>query len=151
MTMNKNEEFENCMGDPTMPDDASPDYDEWLFSKGYDTRQPEIDALKKNIRTVSEASTRTALYAEMLEKQNAALKAEVLKWQEEARAYSRCLTDEQAEVERLKADAERYRSEMNPPTPRYRRVACSACGGEFGPGDHGFSHCESHQGKRRIG
>lgn len=32
-------------------------------------------------------------------------------------------------------------------SPRYTNVQCSQCGGEFGPGDHGFSHCENHVGK----
>ena len=29
---------------------------------------------------------------------------------------------------------------------QYERTYCSSCGGEFGPGDHGFSHCENHAG-----
>jgi hypothetical protein len=29
--------------------------------------------------------------------------------------------------------------------PRYANVSCSQCGGDFGPGDHGFSHCEDHR------
>ena len=29
-------------------------------------------------------------------------------------------------------------------TPRFANVSCSQCGQEFGPGDHGFSHCENH-------
>ena len=32
--------------------------------------------------------------------------------------------------------------------PRFKNVSCSNCGKDFGPGDHGFSHCESHKGKR---
>jgi len=28
--------------------------------------------------------------------------------------------------------------------PRFTNVYCSNCGKAFGPGDHGFSHCESH-------
>lgn len=35
--------------------------------------------------------------------------------------------------------------------PRFPNVTCSQCGGEFGPGDHGFSHCENHRHLRRIG
>ena len=31
-----------------------------------------------------------------------------------------------------------------PPAPRYADVSCSQCGGDFGPGDHGFSHCSDH-------
>jgi hypothetical protein len=29
--------------------------------------------------------------------------------------------------------------------PKFAHTYCSQCGGEFGPGDHGFSHCENHQ------
>jgi hypothetical protein len=28
--------------------------------------------------------------------------------------------------------------------PRFANVSCSQCGQDFGPGDHGFSHCISH-------
>ena len=28
---------------------------------------------------------------------------------------------------------------------RFRNVCCSACGGAFGPGDHGYSSCKSHE------
>lgn len=27
---------------------------------------------------------------------------------------------------------------------RFENVTCSQCGGDFGPGDSGFSHCEDH-------
>lgn len=27
---------------------------------------------------------------------------------------------------------------------KYTNVSCSSCGQDFGPGDHGFSHCDSH-------
>ncbi|MGN6085841.1 Lar family restriction alleviation protein [Trinickia sp.] len=30
-------------------------------------------------------------------------------------------------------------------TPRFQNTFCSQCGGEFGPGNHGFSHCEHHR------
>lgn len=30
--------------------------------------------------------------------------------------------------------------------PRFDKTYCSSCHGEFGPGDHGYSHCESHGG-----
>lgn len=33
---------------------------------------------------------------------------------------------------------------------RFDNVGCSHCGGSFGPGNHGFSHCESHKGLRRV-
>lgn len=29
--------------------------------------------------------------------------------------------------------------------PRFDNVSCSQCGEDFGPGDHGFSHCEHHR------
>jgi hypothetical protein len=29
-------------------------------------------------------------------------------------------------------------------TPRFPKTYCSQCGGEFGPGDQGFSHCDDH-------
>lgn len=29
--------------------------------------------------------------------------------------------------------------------PRYRRVWCSQCGGQFGPANSGYSHCENHE------
>lgn len=33
---------------------------------------------------------------------------------------------------------------------RFDNVGCSHCGGHFGPGNHGFSHCENHKGMRRV-
>jgi hypothetical protein len=29
---------------------------------------------------------------------------------------------------------------------KYDNVSCSQCGRSFGPGDHGFSHCDQHPG-----
>jgi hypothetical protein len=34
--------------------------------------------------------------------------------------------------------------------PRFDNVSCSSCGNGFGPGDNGFSHCESHAGMKAI-
>jgi hypothetical protein len=34
--------------------------------------------------------------------------------------------------------------------PRFAEVSCSQCGKNFGPGDHGFSHCKDHEGKSGI-
>lgn len=31
--------------------------------------------------------------------------------------------------------------------PRYQNVSCSQCGGKFGPGDAGYSHCKDHQAR----
>lgn len=33
--------------------------------------------------------------------------------------------------------------------PRFEQTSCSHCGREFGPGDHGFSHCDQHPGPAR--
>ncbi len=32
--------------------------------------------------------------------------------------------------------------------PKFPKTHCSQCGGEFGPGDHGYSHCEDHRADR---
>lgn len=34
---------------------------------------------------------------------------------------------------------------------KFEQVSCSQCGGEFGPGDNGFSHCENHKHLPRLG
>lgn len=31
--------------------------------------------------------------------------------------------------------------------PKFTNVFCSQCGKDFGPGDHGYSHCENHAGR----
>lgn len=28
--------------------------------------------------------------------------------------------------------------------PKFKETFCSQCGGAFGPGDEGFSHCDQH-------
>lgn len=30
------------------------------------------------------------------------------------------------------------------PAPKFKETFCSQCGGAFGPGDSGFSHCDQH-------
>jgi hypothetical protein len=37
-----------------------------------------------------------------------------------------------------------YRAQQAATPPRFSRTFCSSCGREFGPGNHGFSHCENH-------
>lgn len=34
---------------------------------------------------------------------------------------------------------------------KYGETFCSQCGGEFGPGNEGFSHCENHKHLPRLG
>jgi hypothetical protein len=36
-------------------------------------------------------------------------------------------------------------SALEPTTPRFAETFCSQCGGEFGPGDSGYSHCSDHR------
>lgn len=36
------------------------------------------------------------------------------------------------------------------PAPCFSMVSCSSCGGDFGPGDSGFSHCINHKHLRRV-
>jgi hypothetical protein len=33
---------------------------------------------------------------------------------------------------------------------KFQNTFCSQCGGEFGPGDHGYSHCHDHQKKNTM-
>ena len=42
-------------------------------------------------------------------------------------------------------------SDAKPPEYRFNNVTCSQCGGEFGPADNGFSHCENHKHLPRLG
>lgn len=32
---------------------------------------------------------------------------------------------------------------------KFKNVSCSQCGGSFGPGDHGYSHCRDHLKRAR--
>jgi hypothetical protein len=32
---------------------------------------------------------------------------------------------------------------------RFPETFCSQCGAAFGPGDHGYSHCDQHPGYKR--
>lgn len=34
------------------------------------------------------------------------------------------------------------------PAPKFETTFCSQCGGEFGPGEHGYSHCSDHKGEK---
>jgi len=36
------------------------------------------------------------------------------------------------------------------PTHKFASVSCSNCGQQFGPGDHGYSHCENHAGRKAL-
>ncbi len=38
----------------------------------------------------------------------------------------------------------RTNEEWTEKAPRFEKTHCSSCGGEFGPGDSGYSHCDQH-------
>jgi hypothetical protein len=42
-------------------------------------------------------------------------------------------------------------SDVKLPKYRFGNVTCSQCGGEFGPGNNGFSYCENHKHLPRLG
>ena len=42
----------------------------------------------------------------------------------------------------------KYRSERVRKQSKFDNVSCSQCGRDFGPGDHGYSHCSDHRSKR---
>lgn len=52
----------------------------------------------------------------------------------------------QATLAKIEAMA---RETAQPKQPRFLNVGCSHCGGAFGPGDAGFSHCVDHAGLQR--
>ena len=39
---------------------------------------------------------------------------------------------------------------MSTTTPKFSCTFCSQCGEEFGPGDHGYSHCRDHDPVRKA-
>lgn len=39
---------------------------------------------------------------------------------------------------------------LGPAKPRFGNVSCSQCGRDFGPGDHGYSHCSNHASKMPL-
>jgi hypothetical protein len=41
-----------------------------------------------------------------------------------------------------------YGPRMESASPRFPNVSCSQCGKDFGPGDHGYSHCKDHKNKK---
>ncbi len=41
------------------------------------------------------------------------------------------------------------RADVQADRPKFEKTSCSQCGQEFGPGDHGYSHCDGHRRSRR--
>ena len=64
-----------------------------------------------------------------------------------ALAFQHAMTTEQA---REMAKALNECADELERKPKFSKVSCSQCGGEFGPGDHGFSHCENHTDRVRA-
>lgn len=50
----------------------------------------------------------------------------------------------------VKARVVEWRRARQAKAPKFQRTHCSQCGGEFGPGDHGFSHCSDHSHLKEI-
>lgn len=45
-------------------------------------------------------------------------------------------------------DEARAEDKRNGYTVLFENVSCSQCGRDFGPGEHGFSHCSDHTGRQ---
>jgi len=58
--------------------------------------------------------------------------------------------DENNYLESVLDDIERRISATQERPFMFARTYCSQCGGEFGPGNSGFSHCEDHKNDRRL-
>lgn len=56
--------------------------------------------------------------------------------------------DHMAEIQAAIAKVMSEGRNREPESPRFPNVSCSQCGQTFGPGDHGFSHCENHEGMK---
>lgn len=54
-----------------------------------------------------------------------------------------------SDFEQRQLDAESG-EELDRHAARFANVSCSHCGGDFGPGNHGYSHCEDHAPKRDV-
>lgn len=77
-----------------------------------------------------------------------ALTAELKIIRSTLRAITTC-TKEGWRADELRKLADRIDLALEPKgSPRFPEVSCSQCGQSFGPGDHGFSHCSSHVGRR---
>lgn len=51
-----------------------------------------------------------------------------------------------SEMVALRDHLNEHLSSKPPEPPRFSETFCSSCGRGFGPGDHGYSHCENHAG-----
>ncbi len=86
---------------------------------------------------------------ECAEKYLAALQTASMFMAENISLYRRARIN--AEIRKAKADEYRLRMKLDGPFGfTFQRTFCSNCGGEFGPNDHGYSHCDNHRHVARI-
>ncbi len=86
---------------------------------------------------------------EAAEKYLAALQTASMWMSEDISRYRRARIN--AEIRKAEADEYRLRMKLDGPFGfTFQRTFCSNCGGEFGPNDHGYSHCENHEHLGRM-
>lgn len=64
----------------------------------------------------------------------------------ESDARPRSITLPRSELEAIRDFITKTLAEIDA-YPGYAETFCSSCGAAFGPGPHGFSHCDQHEGK----
>lgn len=69
--------------------------------------------------------------------------------EEDLEAHRSSKTDPARAVGELIVRAVNAHGVMNTASPRFAETFCSQCGGAFGPGDHGYSHCDNHRNLRQ--
>lgn len=114
------------------------------------------DASKANAELIAEAGTvyhETGLSPrQLLDQRNALWDAlENIKSYPIARPHPdgpSITRDHMAEIQAAIAKVMSEGRNAEPEAPRFPNVSCSQCGQTFGPGDHGFSHCENHAGMK---
>jgi hypothetical protein len=72
----------------------------------------------------------------------------------QAQCVSRCMVRNLSSYSQLDSEPEREQLadllQIMVGSPKFSQTSCSHCGSVFGPGDHGFSHCEDHRGIKKL-